>query len=50
MEVFGIIGMGIGTVGMVLGAADYTGFAKREKHLKESGVWSKDYKSTVSRY
>ncbi len=44
MEVFGIIGMSFGIMGMGLGASAFQRLANLEKALKESGVLSKDYK------
>ena len=44
MEVFGIIGMSFGIMGMGLGSFVLMRLEKLEKQLKESGILDKDYK------
>ena len=42
MEVFGIIGMSLGTIGFIFGMSALTKIAKLEKQLKETGVLDKE--------
>ncbi len=44
VEVFGIIGMAFGIMGMGLGSSAFMRLQKLEKQLKESGILDKDYK------
>jgi len=46
MEVFGIIGMSMGTMGFIFGIASMSRINKLELKLKELNVIDKDYKST----
>ena len=48
MEVFGIIGMSLGTMGFIFGILGMSALAKiskLEKQLKDSGILDKEYKS-----
>jgi hypothetical protein len=48
MEVFGIVGMSIGTMGFIFALSALDQIKKLEKRLKDSGVLEKDQQNEVT--